>query len=404
MNNVARLKLSKFLWGLAFYTPIVTLYFLQHKVSLPAIVLSQVFYSIFSLIGDVPTGILADKLGKRQALVLGYMFNVLGLSAMLFMPNVTGLFVTYSMLGFGDSFLSGSEEALMYESSENQKEYRRNYGSLLANETLAFAAATFIAGIVVSQAGQPAYRVLISFTLIADVLAAFVTLGIHHVARSAKGDGQEHASNLGVLKQAFGVLRESSIIRALTIVSLLTLSGEYFLYSVYQPYFQHASVPALFLGLVLSLGALLNYVVLRYGYVLEKVLSLEKILLLLNSLMGFAYIAMAVFVSPIALVPLFILLKGLFNSQAPIVSDYVNENTPGHIRATVLSMMSVVRTIGQILARILLAVAVGAIGISTTFKVQGAYMLVGIAFGYWLLVKCGCTHRIHEHHEQVVVE
>src|SRR5476651_1443061 len=101
MKNVTRLKLSKFLWGLAFYTPIVTLYFLQHKVSLPAIVLSQVFYSIFSLIGDVPTGILADKLGKRQALVLGYMFNVLGLATMLFLPSIIGLFVTYSMLGFG---------------------------------------------------------------------------------------------------------------------------------------------------------------------------------------------------------------------------------------------------------------------------------------------------------------
>ena len=113
---------------------------------------------------------------------------------------------------------------------------------------------------------------------------------------------------------------------------------------------------------------------------------------------------MAVFVTPIALVPLFIVLKGLFNAQAPIVSDYVNENTPNHIRATVLSMMSVVRTLGQIFARVLLALAVGTFGINRTLKLQGLYMLGGIAIGYWLLVKCGCTHRIHEHYEVTLTD
>jgi MFS family permease len=366
--------------------------------------LSQVFYSIFSLVGNIPTGILADKLGKRQALVLGYIFDVLGLSSMLFLPNVAGLFIAYSALGFGDSFLSGSEEALMYESSENKTIYRKNYGALLANETLAFAAATLIAGILTAWIGQPAYRLLILFTLLADALAACIALGLHNVISTHYADATEKPSNLDVLKQSVNVLWKSSIIRALAIVSLLTLSGEYFLYSVYQPYFIHNHVPAFFLGLVLSLGGLLNFVVMRYGYVLEKWLSLEKILLLLNALMGLIYIAMAVFVSPIALVPLFIVLKGLFNSQMPIVSDYVNENTPDHIRATVLSSMSAVQSVGQIIARILLAIAVGAIGIGKTFEIQGFYMIAGIALGYWLLVKCGCTHRIHRHHEESITE
>src|SRR5437879_2448235 len=96
--------------------PIISLYFLNNGVDLEAIVVSQTLYSIFAFIGELPTGILADKFGQKTAIFLGYLLESFGLFVMLFMPNILGLYIAYSLIGVAESFLSGSQEALVYES------------------------------------------------------------------------------------------------------------------------------------------------------------------------------------------------------------------------------------------------------------------------------------------------
>lgn len=69
-----------------------------------------------------------------------------------------------------------------------------------------------------------------------------------------------------------------------------------------------------------------------------------------------------------------------------------------------MSGISQIKQFVQIGTRILLGVLVGAIGISHTLLAQGIYVVIGIGIAYWLMVKCGCTHRIHQHHEDLGLE
>src|SRR5258708_39702365 len=103
MKNLTKLKVISFLWGVAFHMPIISLYFLNNGVNLQAIVISQTLYSIFSFLGEIPTGVLADKFGQKTAIFLGYALESLGLAVMLFMPNITVLYLAYSLIGIAES-------------------------------------------------------------------------------------------------------------------------------------------------------------------------------------------------------------------------------------------------------------------------------------------------------------
>ena len=149
------------------------------------------------------------------------------------------------------------------------------------------------------------------------------------------------------VKQSFKLIQSNKTVFYLTITGILTLSGQYFLESIYQPYFKDFQVPPYLIGLSLSLGTILNIILIKYSYLLEKYFTLGKIILYINLILGIFYIALGVFVSPIFIVGIFICLYGLFNLQNPIISDYINGHTPSHIRTTVLSSVSFSRRFFQ---------------------------------------------------------
>src|SRR3989338_1642560 len=92
--------------GLYFYVPIFTFFLLAEDVSLSAIVISQVFYSLFTFIGEVPTGIFADRFGQRISIILGYAIEAIGVALVIVFPTTIGLYVAYSTRGIAGSFLS----------------------------------------------------------------------------------------------------------------------------------------------------------------------------------------------------------------------------------------------------------------------------------------------------------
>lgn len=401
IKNTTKLKLVGFLYGVHFHMPIISLYFLLGGASLQSIVISQTLYSIFSFLGELPTGIFADKFGQKLSIIMGYLVETIGLLVMFLYPNIFGLYLAYSLIGIAEAFLSGSQEALFYESVKEEKQstasYQKEYGAFLSNVTISFAVTTFISGLIVSILGIKSYPYLILVTTICFGIASIIVMTLKDfkatIKDAAKGVGVFH-----ILKESVRLMRHNKTIFTLIALTALTLSGEYFLYGVYQPYFEQNGVPPLFLGLVLSFGALLNYFIVKNAYRLERFLPFEKITLLLNLPIAVSFILMAIIVHPIFLIALFILMKGLFESQAPIISDYVNEYTSSNIRSTVLSGMSLTKSFFQIILRLVLAVIIGGWGVQIAFLTQGFYLIIGVMIAYWVMVKCGCTHKISKHY------
>jgi MFS family permease len=386
MHNVQKLKITSFLWALVFYMPIISLYMLDNGVPLAAIVLSQVSYSLFSILGEVPTGILADKYGHKESVVTGYLINGFAALILLFFPSLVGLYLATSLFAIGDTFLSGSKEALLYESSKDKRLFQRHYSSLLSYEILGFAISALIAGAFIQLTDQNNYEVLIIAAAAAKFLAAMISLSLKNVYIPIE-DKAKGPEALTLLKQSVKLIKTNKVVFTMAAVTVLTLNGEYFMYSVYQPYFEAANVDPFFIGFVLSAGAFLNFIFTRNAYKLEKHLALNAIILSINVILGVSYVAMALFVNPVALVGLFIVMNGLYNVQIPVISDYINGHTDSSIRATVLSGIGLIKHSVQIFVRIILGVLVGVIGTSNTMLTQGIYLIIGAWISYILISK-----------------
>ncbi len=406
MANVKKLKIIGFLSELYFYTPIFTLFLLGYGLRLEHIILAQVIYSVASLFGEIPTGYLADRFGQKSSIIAGLSLDAIGMILLAFNPSMTGLVIFFVLRGLSGAFLSGSLEALLFESNKNEKDgnetYQQAFSKVLSNGILAFICATAISGILVQYFGDAAYRPIMFMTALATMTALLLALSLRDI-RGHQDEAREIRFMKHMAESGRVVLKEHTV-RALTLVALLTISGEYFLRQTYQPLFQEAHVLPLFLGLTLSIGSLVNFFVVRYAFHLESFLTLDKILLLFNLLMVVGYAGLALCSSPYMLVGFYILLQGLFNAQRPIVSDYVNERIDAKKRSTVLSTISFAQSFFSIITRILLALSLGAFGLRHTLGFQALYLLVGIAIGYWYMRRCGCVHRITKHDEKFCMQ
>lgn len=348
------------------------------------------------LVSTVPTGILADRWGQKRVILLGMLLDMLPIIALAVFRSPTALLAFFAVRGVAIGARDGADEALLYDSyvEENgtSKGYNRAFGKMLSNDTLGFVIATAVAGFGVQFFGASSYIPLILVT----ALATFVSMLLGFTLRVCKHH-TEHPSKakfLDQIKSGMKVVKTNHTIKALTIFGLLTLSGEYFLRQTYQPQFEQAAVPAIFLGLALSAGNLLNFITMRNVHRLEKYFTVDKLLLLITLALGVAYVLLGFSRSAWAVVVVFMLIQGLLNTQQPIISDYVNQQIESGRRSTTLSAISFVQNMGQVIARVLLGISIGAIGLGHTYIAQGIYLILGGIIGVWYIRSCGCIYKI----------
>ena len=87
-DNVSKIALINFFSTLYFYLPILTIYYQQRGLnftqinSLWGIITASIFFA------EIPTGILADKFGRKLSMILALTFQLFGEVFFLFAQNI----------------------------------------------------------------------------------------------------------------------------------------------------------------------------------------------------------------------------------------------------------------------------------------------------------------------------
>jgi len=83
-------------------------------------------------ISEIPTGAIADLLGKKKTLTLSFLLEAVGGFLMAFAPNFPVLCFSVFVMCIGGTLYSGTMEALIYDSLLEVKE-NHHYGKVIAN-------------------------------------------------------------------------------------------------------------------------------------------------------------------------------------------------------------------------------------------------------------------------------
>lgn len=148
-GNVRRFILFRLFFSARFYYPVFTILFLDYGLSLEQFAILNVVWAITIVLAEVPSGALADILGRKRILLLAAVLMALEMLLLSIVPvgPSTLLFTVFLinriLSGLAEASASGADEALAYDSLKalgKEAEWPR----LLENTTRVLSVGFFI--------------------------------------------------------------------------------------------------------------------------------------------------------------------------------------------------------------------------------------------------------------------
>ena len=368
LSNIPRLYLIKISKWFMLYMPIVVLFYQENGLSMADIMLLKGIYSVAIVVFEIPSGYFADVWGRKNTMIIGSILGTLGFVTYSFSGNFIGFLLAELMLGIGQSFISGSDSALLYDSlihEKKEKDYVKMEGRVISVGNFAETLAAILGGVIA--------EISLRTPFIAQIFIAALAIP---AAITLMEPGGEHKRK-GSLKEILQIVKSSLFTNKLlkqtiffsSIIGTSTLTFAWFI----QPYLEQLGLTPSRIGFVWSALNLTVALVTLYAYRVEKRLGKTITVISIAILIAVGYVAVGVFSSMwvIAFLFLFYIVRGV---ATPVLKDYINQITTSDVRATVLSVRSFI-------IRFLFALIGPFLGwYSDTFSLQNAMLVAGLVF------------------------
>lgn len=388
-DNISKISLISFFSSLYFYLPILTIYYQQRNLnfiqinSLWGIITGTIF------LAEIPTGLIADKIGRKFSIITSLSLQLVGEVLFLFAQNYLFFIIISIIAGIGFAFQSGCSQALVYDSLKEQKrekDMKKVTGSIGAFFQAGHVLGALVSSLVVFQITQSRIILAILLTIVSVGISLLISLFL----KEPKADYKHTEKNpLEILSQSFMLIRQSSSLKRMILLGIFTTPFFGYLRNFHPPYFQLANIAPFWLGLSLGIGGAFAALASKYAYKIEKMFGVEKGMFLVTSLPGLLYIIMALTIHPVFAVILFIFNFGYMNLQEPLFADYYNVHIKSGIRATVLSTINMFSSIYIALMGLVIGWIAG-------FSVLYAFLFMGIIVLFGSIV-----FRINEKHVHI---
>ncbi|MEK7259815.1 MAG: MFS transporter [Pseudomonadota bacterium] len=121
-GNLRRFIIFRLFYSARFYYPVLTILFLDYGLTLEQFALLNLAWALSIVVAEVPSGALADIVGRRHLVVFAAVMMVVEMSLLAFVPmGASGLLFTVFLInrissGLSEAAASGADEALAYDS------------------------------------------------------------------------------------------------------------------------------------------------------------------------------------------------------------------------------------------------------------------------------------------------
>ena len=368
--NIWKLYVIKGLRWFQLVMPIVIIFFQDNGLSLFEIMIIQATYSATVGVMEIPSGFLADVFGRRKSLILGSIFSFIGFSVISLSFGFWEFISAQLILGLAQSFISGSDTALLYDSlveTKQKDKYTkiegRTYGIGNFSEAIAGVLGGLLAGISLRY---PWYaQVAVAFTII-PISFSLVEPNVteEKLKKSIKSVWNVVKFSLFENKWLKWLILLSSFI------GIATLSAAWFA----QPYFTSIEIPLKWFGVAWAFLNLSAGFSSMNTYRLHKKVSSNNLLFFLSGGIALSFVCLSftnAYLGMFCLFSIFI-FRGL---ATPTINNLINESTTSEKRATVLSIKSFCIRIG-------FAITAPILGwIADNYSLDNSFFILGITIG-----------------------
>jgi MFS family permease len=331
----------------------------------------QSYFMFIIFIFEIPSGALADLIGRKMALILSSLCVIAAAFAYSIYPYIFLFVLAETLWALSIALSSGTDEAFLYSSLKSYNAEEKISKVLGNNQTINLIALTLSAplGSIIAN------FISLQFTM---TCLAFIFIGSLIVALTFKEPPfrrkeEEKKSYLKIIKQGFIELKHNKILAILCFDRLFINCLIFLLFWTYQPYLEALGIPLVWWGFISAgmniTNAILSFFIPR---ILKKLKNKLIFLIVIDLINGITFVIMGLNANPYLGIFLVLIIVGSGYPRYLIYVNGINKQIEAEERATVLSTINMFRSF-------FMAIMFLIIGIIGTINIIYIFLFVGVA-------------------------
>lgn len=240
---------TRFLVELNALNAIAQLFYLSRGLSTDQILYLGVSWSLATLIFEVPSGYLADKVGRKKTIMLGVLLNIVTYLLMLLAHGFWPFAIITALAALSFACFSGTDQALIYDSLRElsgEKAVLRVSGKYMSAARLSKIFMPALGAFIAQNLTNTQFNLLILVNITSSVTAVFTTLKLVEPNRFV--DVKE--SELGVMRDSLAILKKNKELIPIIFNKILVFISNLLFWKIYQPYLINLGSSVISLGIV----------------------------------------------------------------------------------------------------------------------------------------------------------
>ncbi|WP_243522214.1 MFS transporter [Bacillus pseudomycoides] len=345
-HNISILFWVHFFGTISFLQAVMTLFYVERGLTPSNIFIVLMCWSGAVLIGEVPAGVFADRFGLKLSFITGASIKIISISILFFADNIW-LFCLYSLLnGLSVTFFSGADEALIYESLKETNEQHlmdKAMGKIQSASFISMLIAVIFGSYFAKDLKEEQFLILITLGLLLHFVELILLLFIKNPAAGFKYNESSYSQVI----EGIQVIRKAPQLLIMFLnISLVFIPASAVFDNYDQLLLKNAGVPVFAIGMLYAVAAIGGYFAsTSIGWLTQK-FSRIFLLNLSGALAVGGLLLAACFGNTLWIVlGAFIILRFVRAIRYPIYSQLSNDIIPSHVRATTISLLSVLDSV-----------------------------------------------------------
>ncbi len=341
-HNIRLLFWAELFGSVRFLQPVLTLFYFDRGLDEALILVVLLFFSIGVLVGEIPTGVFADRFGAKRSFLVGSIVAILGYSLLFVAFEPWVFFLSSFLTGFAATFFSGADEALIYESlkqSEEEHLMDRAMGQIGSATFIVAMVAVIIGAALAQDLTEPQFRLLITLSLLCMSVQFLLLLFV----KNPPTQGGVATPMLDQIRNGLRAIRNTPQVLWMFInVTLVFIPVGAIFTKFDQKLLVDAGLPVFWIGIVYAIASMIGFIASRsIGWMTTRI---DRVVLLfitgLIAVVGL--LGAALFHSSLAVVLVIIFMLKLVTAiRYPVYSQLSNDVIPSNVRATTISLLSI---------------------------------------------------------------
>lgn len=334
-------------WGRALVetktlSAVVVLFYLHRGLALDEIFFLSIVWSLTALAVEVPSGYLADAIGRKRTLLLGVLLLIASQGVTFFAHGFWPFALTFALMSASFSCFSGTEEAMLFESLEqtgHRREMNARNGRQLAARSLPDILIPMIGAFIAHDLTEGQFQLLIGLNMVI-AFCALVVLGRLTEPVRVKSVAERE---IGIFTQSIKTIRQQPWLLKVAFNKLLVFIAVFVTWRTSQPLLSGLGFGAEALGVFYVLFQSIEFACGWFAGVLERVVGTVRIIFFTPVLMVVLLTLAIISDEPWIVFISLALSLAMNNLRDAMFSHAVNARIHSASRATTLSNLNVIK-------------------------------------------------------------